>query len=210
MNTFRIKPARALIVLFIGVLCLLPAGAGAAGQAEQPDSVELEYFTGVAAYPNHILLEWQSVSEVNTLFYRIYRATVNNPNQALLISPSIIAHPGSITGYYYFYQDSLNLVPGTTYYYWIQDEDINGATTLHLDPDLVPIVPWGCSRYDVVCNFVIDTQDFAAIASHWNCSTGDTCFLSAYDVDGSGRIDVADIVADTSRWNCQVGQACYS
>ena len=84
-------------------------------------------FTGTANYPSHILIEWQSVSEIATVLYRIYRATVNNPAQAILISPDISAHPGSTQGYYYSYQDTLNLVGGTTYYYWIQDQDINGV-----------------------------------------------------------------------------------
>ena len=210
MHTHRTRPFFKLTALLLLLLCLLPTGATAAGPIEQPDSVPLAYFIGTATSPSHILLEWESVSEISTVLYRIYRGTVNNPAQAILISPDIAAHPGSTQGYYYSYQDTLNLVAGTTYYYWIQDQDINGATTLHLEPDLVPIVPWGCSRYDVICNFVIDTQDFTAIANSWNCVTGNSCFVAAYDLNNNGRIDVIDLIIDTSRWNCQFGQACYS
>ena len=74
----------------------------------------------------------------------------------------------------------------------------------------LPRVPWGCSRYDVVCNFVVDTQDFTAIANSWNCVTGNSCYVAAYDLNNNGRIDVIDLTIDTSRWNCQFGQACYS
>ncbi len=210
MNTYRNRPTLRLLALMLLLLCLLPTAATAAGPIEQPESVQLEYVTGTANYPSHVLVEWQSVSEIATVLYRVYRATVNNPAQAILISPDISAHPGSTQGYTYSYQDTLNLVGGTTYYYWIQDEDINGATTTHLEPNLVPIVPWGCSRYDVVCNFVVDTQDFTAIANSWNCVTGNSCYVAAYDLNNNGRIDVIDLTIDTSRWNCQFGQACYS
>ena len=210
MHTYRTRPFFKLTALLMLMLCLLPTGATAAGPIEQPESVEIDYFIGTANYPSHILLEWQSVSEIATVLYRIRRATVNDPAQAILISPDISAHPGSTLGYTYSYQDTLNLVGGTTYYYWIQDEDINGATTTHVEPNLVPIVPWGCSRYDVVCNFVIDTEDISTIANQWNCATGNPCYLQAYDLNNSGRIDVIDLLIDSSRWNCQFGQACYS
>ena len=124
------------------MLCLLPTGA-AAGLIAQPELVEIDYFIGTANYPNDLLLEWQSVSEIATVLYRIRRATVNDRAQAILISPDISAHPGSTLGYTYSYQDTLNLVGGTTYDDRIQDEDINGATTTHVEPNLVPIVPWG-------------------------------------------------------------------
>lgn len=210
MHSYRTQPFFKLIVLLMLALCLLPTSAIAAGPTEQPESVQLEFFIGTANYPNHILLEWQSVSELHTLQFRLYRATVNNPAQAIPISPDIPAHPGVQGGFYYSFQDTLNLVGGTTYYYWIQDEDTNLVFTLHVDPNLVPIVPWGCSVYDLICNGVIDTQDITAVANHWNCATGDACYLAAYDLNNSGRIDVVDLMRVARRWNCHLGQACYS
>ncbi|HSN77625.1 MAG TPA: hypothetical protein VL334_21335, partial [Anaerolineae bacterium] len=121
-----------------------------------------------------------------------------------------LAHPGSTVGYYYSYQDDFNLVPGTTYYYWIEDQDNNGIWSQHLDdPTLNPVVPWGCSIYDVVCNFVIDIQDVSAIASLWNCALGSACYDAHYDVNLDNFIDMRDIMLSASRWGCQRPDACY-
>lgn len=191
------------------ILALL-AGGPATAQTTPPESVELEYFIGTAEYPSHILLEWQSVSEQDTQGYSLKRGTTPDPLQVITIAPFIPGNPGSPLGYYYAYQDSFNLVPGTVYYYWIEDLDLTGNwTAYHNDPDLNPIVPWGCSRYDVVCNFAIDTQDIAAVADHWNCAQGSACFDDHYDLYVDFTIDVRDIMAAAARWGCVIGDACY-
>ncbi|MEI2690233.1 MAG: hypothetical protein V9H69_11200 [Anaerolineae bacterium] len=127
-----------------------------------PDSVELEYFIGTANYPQHILLEWQSVSEQTTTQFRLLRGVTPNPSQAVVITiPAIPAHPGSTQGHYYAYPDSAGLVPGTVYYYWIEDMDMGGLWNTHWDdPNLNPVVPWGCSVYDVICDFTIDSAGY--------------------------------------------------
>ncbi len=38
---------------------------------------------------------------------------------------------GNPGGFVYTWEDRADLVPGTTYYYWLQDVDLSGATTLH-------------------------------------------------------------------------------
>lgn len=40
------------------------------------------------------------------------------------------AHPGSTKGYSYNWADS-SAQPGQTYYYWLEDVDINGITRLN-------------------------------------------------------------------------------
>lgn len=199
------------------VLAALLACSGPLVQASpllaqsQPTSVDLEYFIGTAFYPNHILLEWQSVSEQQTANFRLKRGTTPDPAQASIITdPVIPAHPGSTIGYYYSYQDSVGLVPGVIYYYWIEDEELGGGWNQHLgDPDLNPVVPWGCSIYDVVCNFVIGIEDITAIANHWNCTLGNGCYDDHFDVNGDNAIDVQDTMLAASRWACQLGDACY-
>jgi hypothetical protein len=199
------------------VLALLLAGAVPPVQASslpapsQPDSVELEFFIGTADYPSHILLEWQSVSEQQTTNFRLKRGTTPNPAQATVITdPVIPAHPGSTIGYYYSYPDSAGLVPGVIYYYWIEDQDLGGAWNQHLDdPNLNPVVLWGCSTYDVVCNFVIDLQDITALANLWGCALGSACYNAHFDVNSDNVIDVQDIVLTSSRWGCELGQICY-
>lgn len=201
----------ALSSLAAAMILALLAGPLASAQNTPPDSVELEYFIGTAVYPSHILLEWQSVSEQDTQGYRLKRGTTPDPLQVITIAPFIPGNPGSPLGYYYSYQDTFNLVPGTTYYYWIEDQSLSGSwITYHNDPSLNPIVPWGCSRYDVVCNFAIDAQDIAAIAGRWNCAQGSACFDGHYDLNGDWTIDVRDVMLDAARWGCVIGQACYS
>ena len=46
--------------------------------------------------------------------------------------------PGS--GFLFSWNDSQDLVPGTTYFYWLEDLDINDVLTLHPEPVSVTYV----------------------------------------------------------------------
>ena len=179
-----------------------------------PQSVELEYFIGAAHYPDHILLEWQSVSEIGAAGYRLYRFDTptpnwNDPNLAPLVPFIPVTNPGG-GGAYYFYEDSASLSPGVVYYYWIEDQDSDGNWNQHRDdPDLNPRAPWGCSRYDVVCNFAINSEDITAVALLWNCASGNACYDADFDVNNDFVIDMRDLALVASRWGCQLGQPCY-
>ncbi len=48
-------------------------------------------------------------------------------NAALIPSQS----PGSASGFAYTWLDTADLVDGATYFYWLEDLDVSGATTLH-------------------------------------------------------------------------------
>ena len=48
-------------------------------------------------------------------------------NSALIPSNA----PGDMLGSSYLYLDSVNLVPGATYYYWLEDVDMSGTLTMH-------------------------------------------------------------------------------
>jgi hypothetical protein len=202
-----------LLLTLLLTLLGSPASAAAASPAMQPgpDSVDLEYFIGTANYPQHILLEWQSVNEISVVAYRLKRGVTPDPSQAVVITnPVIPAHPGSPLGYYYAYPDSAGLVPGTVYYYWIEDQDTSSLWNTHQDdPNLNPIVPWGCSIYDVICDFVIDTQDVTALASRWNCALSQSCYDPHFDVNSDNVIDVRDVMLSAGRWGCALGQPCY-
>jgi hypothetical protein len=203
--------AWALVLASLLAGAVLPVQASSLPAPSQPGSGELEFFIGTADYPSHILLEWQSVSEQQTANFRLKRGTTPNPADATVITdPVIPAHPGSTIGYYYSYPDSAGLVPGVIYYYWIEDQDLGGAWNQHLDdPNLNPVVAWGCSTYDVVCDFVINTQDITALAQQWNCALGSPCYLPLYDVNADNVIDVRDMLLTASRWGCALGEACY-
>jgi hypothetical protein len=208
MKSATLLFGRTLALLALALAAILP---GTATAAQQPESVELEFFIGTAVYPSHILLEWQSVSEQQTAGYRLFRGVTSDPNQATLLVPWIQAlNPGSSAGAYYSYQDSANLTPGVVYHYWIEDLDTGGSWNQHRnDPSLIPVVPWGCSPYDVVCNFVIGIEDITAIANHWNCALGSACYDDLFDVNDDDVIDVQDVMLAAGRWACQLGDACY-
>jgi hypothetical protein len=95
-------------------------------------AVTLDYFSGVANYPTHISLEWQSVSELNNAGFNLYRTgsadTQPAPADLLAYLPS--QAPGGTAGAAYSFQDS-NVVAGQTYWYWLEDVDLNGEATLH-------------------------------------------------------------------------------
>jgi hypothetical protein len=203
--------AWALVLALLLVGAVPPVQASSLPAPSQPDSVELEFFIGNPDYPSHILLEWQSVSEQQTTNFRLKRGTTPNPAQATVITdPVIPAHPGSTLGYYYSYPDSAGLIPGVIYYYWIEDQDTGGAWNQHLDdPNLNPVVAWGCSTFDVVCDFVINTQDITALAGLWNCALGSGCYDPHFDVNMDNMIDVLDIMLSAGRWGCALGQPCY-
>jgi len=84
------------------------------------------------AFPGHIRVTWETVSEVGNLGFNLYRgASAAGPdrqlNQTLIPSQS----PGSSTGFIYTWDDDVDLVPGATYFYWVEALDIYGVTTRH-------------------------------------------------------------------------------
>lgn len=83
------------------------------------------------AYSDHVLVTWETVSEVNNQGFNLYRSTSPDSagekiNAALIPSQA----PGSAQGAVYVWQDA-NVTAGTTYYYTLEDLDINGAASLH-------------------------------------------------------------------------------
>lgn len=79
-----------------------------------------------------ILVTWETASELHNLGFNLYRATSpagpeTQLNAALIPSQA----PGSTAGFTYTWEDRANLVAGQTYYYWLEDVDLSGATTLH-------------------------------------------------------------------------------
>lgn len=82
------------------------------------------------AYPDHILVTWETVSELGNLGFNLYRgssaaAPDRQLNQTLIPSQA----PGSSNGFVYTWEDAADLVSGATYYYWVEALDIYGVTT---------------------------------------------------------------------------------
>lgn len=81
---------------------------------------------------DHVLVTWETASELGNLGFNLYRGvSPAGPDRRLndlLIPSQSVGNPG---GFVYTWEDYADLVPGTTYYYWVEDVAINGAATRH-------------------------------------------------------------------------------
>lgn len=95
-----------------------------------PTSVQLAALNG-AVKPDHVLLTWETVSEVSNLGFKVYRSDSADGARSLL-TPAMIptSNPGAAQGSAYSYQD-FAVQAGATYYYWVEDLDSAGKTALH-------------------------------------------------------------------------------
>jgi Ca2+-binding RTX toxin-like protein len=77
-----------------------------------------------------ILIEWQTESELSNLGFNLYRASDIN-GERLQLNNDLIPSPGSEEegGSYQFVDESVE--EGETYYYWLQNVDTIGQTSLH-------------------------------------------------------------------------------
>ncbi len=93
-----------------------------------PLAVALADFSAVQQ-GDQVLITWETVSEYDNAGFNLYRADSDAGPQTLLATiPS--QGPGSTQGYAYSYDD-LAVQPGQTWYYWLEDVSLSGATTLH-------------------------------------------------------------------------------
>ncbi len=79
-----------------------------------------------------VLLTWETNSELNNRGFNLYRGTsAAGPDRQLnetLIPSQSQGNPG---GFIYTWEDRADLVVGATYFYWVEDVDIYGTTTMH-------------------------------------------------------------------------------
>lgn len=82
-----------------------------------------------ATYENdHVSIVWETASEIGNQGFNLYRNTeLSVPETPLAFVPS--QAPGSGQGYSYEYLDT-EIVDGEIYY-WLQDIDLNGVTSMH-------------------------------------------------------------------------------
>ncbi len=100
--------------------------------------------------------------------------------------------------------------PYPTQYCWT--DNVNQTWPCFSGPMFVPTTLNSCSRFDVNCDQIIDTNDLIAVASHWNCipEVPNSCYEPQFDVNGDYMIDIVDVTLDAAHWGCAAGQACYS
>jgi hypothetical protein len=93
-----------------------------------PLAVALAGFTATPG-EDHILLQWETVSEQHNAGFHLYRGTDAQGAGALLADTLIASEaPGSSEGYSYEWIDQ-QVQAGTTYYYWLEAVDLNGAAS---------------------------------------------------------------------------------
>ncbi len=89
-----------------------------------PLAVTLEGFAA-QAQPGHVLLTWQTASELDNLGFTVLRS------QSPQVEPEPLAFvpsqgPGSAQGFSYAWQDE-KVEPGVIYWYWLEDVDLAGV-----------------------------------------------------------------------------------
>lgn len=101
-----------------------------------PTAVDLAYFTATAE-PDHVLLAWETVSEIDHRGFNIYRANDEAGPWTQVNATLIPAQaPGSSAGHAYTWTDAAAM-PGTTWYQ-LEDVSLSGRVTRH-DPVCVTV-----------------------------------------------------------------------
>ncbi len=81
---------------------------------------------------DHVLVTWETASELDNQGFNLYRSTSDAAPETQLNATLIPSQsPGSAAGFLYTWEDRDGLTPGATYYYWLEDVSLSGATTLH-------------------------------------------------------------------------------
>lgn len=81
-------------------------------------------------FASRILVEWKTASELNTVGFNLYRGESPDGPFVQLNKEMILASPDPVIGGEYRYLDS-DVVFGKTYYYQLEDMEVNGVSTRH-------------------------------------------------------------------------------
>ncbi len=91
--------------------------------------VELSHFSATVTAENFVQLTWVSQTESNLLGYNVYRNAALDLNSALKVS-NLIEGTNTSTAQTYIYVDE-ELDQSGTYYYWLQNVDLDGSSGYH-------------------------------------------------------------------------------
>ncbi|HSN77793.1 MAG TPA: choice-of-anchor J domain-containing protein, partial [Anaerolineae bacterium] len=94
-----------------------------------PLAVDLAGFAA-EAQSNQVVVTWETVSELNNAGFNLYRSSLADGAGRALLAFVPAQSPGSTAGASYRYADA-GVAAGQTYWYWLEDVDLSGATTLH-------------------------------------------------------------------------------
>jgi hypothetical protein len=98
-------------------------------QKMTPTLITLASFTATPS-DRKIILEWTTASEIDNAGFNLYRAEAEN-GEYMKINSSLIPAEGSPTqsASYQFIDEGVK--NRTTYYYKLEDIDLNGTSTMH-------------------------------------------------------------------------------
>ena len=97
-----------------------------------PSAVEMNFFEAEGGFES-IILRWQTAFETDNIGFNIFRAESLDRRQAVQLNTDMISSlvpPGSTFGADYEFIDN-TAKPYRTYFYWIEDLDVNGEVTSH-------------------------------------------------------------------------------
>jgi hypothetical protein len=94
-----------------------------------PLAVTLGSFTA-QVQGDHVLVAWETVSEFDTLGFNLWRGLAADGSDREMLTFVPAQAPGSTQGAAYQVQDAA-VQAGYTYWYWLEDIDLSGQTTLH-------------------------------------------------------------------------------
>lgn len=91
--------------------------------------VTLSHFSATMTAENYVQLTWISQTETNLMGYNVYRSNSDNLSSATQICP-MIEGTNTSQAQTYVYVDK-DLVEDGTYYYWLQNVDLDGSNAFH-------------------------------------------------------------------------------
>lgn len=97
-----------------------------------PSAVQMNYFEAEGGV-EEIVISWQTAFETDNLGFNIYRSESMLREGAVQLNDALIVSlvpPGSTYGADYLFVDT-TAKPYTTYFYWLEDFDVNGEVTSH-------------------------------------------------------------------------------
>lgn len=104
----------------------------------EPLAATLSQFSAQAE-SSHILITWETVSEIENQGFNLYRSnSVQGLRTLLDFVPS--QGPGSSQGYSYAFEDR-SVLAGQSYVYWLEDIDFSGELTLHGPTSAIALTP---------------------------------------------------------------------
>jgi alpha-tubulin suppressor-like RCC1 family protein len=93
--------------------------------------IELSSFTATVTASNFVSLNWVTQSETQVLGYNLYRSNDNIASHAIKINNAAIPASNTSQQQSYSFMDRDDIQVNHTYYYWLENVDINGFNNLH-------------------------------------------------------------------------------